>query len=733
MHIANVDHYFYNIFFRFSWQSILLQFEDLDRLVGADNLFHYELKNLNGNTRYGYYVKTQVSFIHNGRDAMHNIIQGQSQIRYFKTQTHRPMPPFVTTLHKTNESLTITWYTPPQWENHPYITYFTADVFVRPDPLERLAERNYCLEPKEPEKVTVISNEDKEPCPCWGRNDDDVVLTTFVGVDGPNDACGIDEPHCNEHFQNYDSKKKTSDSLMETSVYRQLYDQIAFPLPYNSQYDEQAMYEMHHHDPTKQSNYMYSRNITDVKTTHYVIGNLTAYTQYEIQFRACNGLHGCSSYFLYQERTVSDERGDYVELTLRIDRVQYNTVHIQILPPARPSGPTVAYVLEHTDTNNLTQHMCMTRQQHERRNHTVTLYHLQIGQHHFRVRSISLGADSAWSKQETVNILSPNFMVRHLSSKHFSLEVFFLIAFCICASFIALFILVCCVGTLKWCAPVKQQTDKVYDVGPAAKRMQATYYLMTSCLNEKKKPPSSSKRRNDNVSQEEQYPLVTNTASVAITDSPSSPDEGVQETMLVSIDVHRPPPNESPIEIEIVNETVNYRIVQPTSLDAIYPLAESVPETPTQREWPSTQTKLDNIIGKVPPSGDKEDFWFTPTDKMADASEDPSPESDMLQSIIDTIAKRKEEIPAEVISKTSDTISEIDVNISGDLIEAEVHASEPKETADEPVETDQILQLPTVGSLEDFSQLSTASGISTTENAPIIFKKKKKKRKNSRK
>lgn len=392
---------------------------------------------------------------------------------------------------------------PPMWENHPYITYYLADVFLRLDPPERLAERDYCLEPKEPEQVNVIHYvpEDKRLCRCWHNDIDDFVLTSFVSMMGANETCGIDEPRCNERFEKYDSstfRKQFNNRMrsrpdLESSVYHQLFDYIAFQLPHNADITEADTIAMHHHDPTKQSNYLYTRNITDVQTTHYEFVNLLPYTQYEIQFRACNDLSGCSSYFLYQERTGVWEQGDHVELTLRLDRVQHDTAHIQILPPLLPSGPTVSYELEHIDPNNRTQYTCITNRQHESRNHTLTIYHLEFGEHQFRVRSISLGSESFWSRARIVQILLRHHQIpapfyptpsrSHVPSEHES--IIWIVGWtvlAIVAVFSVVGITVTCLICCKCCERAKELTSsKVYDLGPLESRLNAARRSCTLC------------------------------------------------------------------------------------------------------------------------------------------------------------------------------------------------------------------------------------------------------------
>lgn len=299
-------------------------------------------------------------------DKVLNITQGQSDIKYFHTLPHRPIAPFVTTLVKSNDSITLTWYK-PSWDDRPYIEHYTINVYVLADSPELLDHRDYCRDPKEPEVLPVEQYHTEVSDCCSQKVDNEPSLEAFIG--GADETCGEDDPECTLRYgyntENDQHRRKFSPSrpgLAAAPDIREI-DYIDFPLPRYLNFDGQTEpsssikpIQGHHQQ------FLMQRNISNM-TSHYKIDNLRPFTLYVVHFFACNAI--CSSYFVHTERTAPNLDGDNVELTVTQDAVQYNTIHIKIPKPSMPNGITLTYELERQLPNGERIVECITRKRHE--------------------------------------------------------------------------------------------------------------------------------------------------------------------------------------------------------------------------------------------------------------------------------------------------------------------------------------------------------------------------------
>lgn len=296
-------------------------------------------------------------------DKVLNITQGQSDIKYFHTLPHRPYAPFVTTLTKSNDSITITWYK-PSWDDRPYIERYTINVYKLVESPELLDRRDYCRDPKEPE---IFPTHIEVPQCCPQKIDNELSLKAFIGLDGANDTCGEDDPECTlrygynrEYFQ---YRQTFSHSLIGLARIRES-DYIDFPLPRYLNFDGNTESSSINPIQTPSQQFMVQRNISNM-TAHYRIDNLQPYTMYVVHLYACHSI--CSSYFVHTERTDPNVAGDNVELTVIQDAVQYNTIHVKIPKPLMPNGITLAYEVERLLPNGERIVDCITRKRHEMR------------------------------------------------------------------------------------------------------------------------------------------------------------------------------------------------------------------------------------------------------------------------------------------------------------------------------------------------------------------------------
>lgn len=297
-------------------------------------------------------------------DKIVNITQGQSDIKYFHTQSHPPLQPFVKTLTKSNDSITLTWYLSSR-DDRPKIDYYIINVYVLPDTAEQLDRRNYCSEPKQPEILPIEQYHNEVPECCPKKVDNEQSLEAFIGLDDELETCGEDDPECTLRYgyNNEIYRRKLGHSwpgLADAPGIREL-DYIDFPLP---KYIRKGKTEPSTIKPiqSESQKYLFQRNISKM-TSHYRIENLKPYILYVVNFFACNSV--CSPYFYHTERTVPCVEGDNVELTLIQDAVQYNTIHIKVPKPPMPNGLTLSYEIERLLPNGERIVDCITRKRHE--------------------------------------------------------------------------------------------------------------------------------------------------------------------------------------------------------------------------------------------------------------------------------------------------------------------------------------------------------------------------------
>lgn len=360
--------------YRYSWQSKFLPNFDANTILGKDNVFRLNLDDLRANTQYAYYVKTQVSL--KTEDKVLNITQGQSGIKYFHTFPHRPIAPFVTTLTKSNDSITLTWHQ-PSWDDRPYIEHYTVNVYVLIDRPELLDRRDYCKDPKEPESLPIeqFHVEDRE-C-CQRKVDNEPQREAFIGLNGANETCGENDPECtlrygyslefNQYrraFGHWLSGLHAAPSIREI-------DYIDFPLPRYLNYEGKTETSSIKPIQSQYQQYLVQRNISNM-TSHYRIDNLQPYTLYVVHFFACNPI--CSPYFMHMDRTNPNEDGDNVDLTVIQDAVQYNTIHVKVPSPLLPNGITLTYEIERRLPNGDRVVDCITRKRHEMKSNGYIVY-----------------------------------------------------------------------------------------------------------------------------------------------------------------------------------------------------------------------------------------------------------------------------------------------------------------------------------------------------------------------
>lgn len=111
---------------RFIWESTFIAEEDL-RLDYNLKRYRHKLADLHPNTQYAYYVKAHVTV--KSEETSVNVTQGQSEIQYFRTFPNIPLPPFVTTVNKTKNTINVEWFH-PSWDDNSGVDRYLIDIYM---------------------------------------------------------------------------------------------------------------------------------------------------------------------------------------------------------------------------------------------------------------------------------------------------------------------------------------------------------------------------------------------------------------------------------------------------------------------------------------------------------------------------------------------------------------------------------------------------------------------------
>lgn len=355
----------------YGWKSEFVQNATADK----SGLYQkFRLGNLTQNTQYAYYIKTQAVSMKNEGNIT-NIVQGQSDICYFRTNISMPSPPIVKTVKKTNSSILVEWFLIDDQE---VIDHFLVDIFIQPDDRYLLESRNYCEHPRiitqEKEEVIKISIKEqprKSRSNCREKFSDDYGMNddyNFGYSDQPNkndcstekiieevdvfDSCSLNQ--CPDAYESLQFKREIDEHLSKSKF------------DYNESTEEtiskrnimESPYFKYH-----QANYLLSKD-----ETRWNFLNLSSYTLYTMHFFSCNS-KGCSPYFMYNERTNYSEFADNIDFDILLDENDVTTIHLVFGEPKAPNGLTVAFHIEKLDKKNSTSEtICISRKQHDKNN-----------------------------------------------------------------------------------------------------------------------------------------------------------------------------------------------------------------------------------------------------------------------------------------------------------------------------------------------------------------------------
>lgn len=379
---------------RYGWQT---QFIQSSSSTNSSAKYHSTIiTNLTQNTQYAYYVKTQVVPIKN-EELLNLTSQGQSDIKYFRTEADVPTMPFVQTHSKSHDSLTLIWQ--PFFANE-RIEYYSLDYFIQPDEHDVLDARDYCKNPRV-ESNTAIEPSDQRPSPSdpalnckaeyehWRLRNLDVTDPENAWRKYRRAECAARPAHIAKgestvqamnYIESYplnlcellgDGGCAIQSDFESVRFARQIHDFVVTresttssssggtstksPATAMSPIDD---------EPNYGANYMgrieFANNVQ--RTT---VDRLKPYTMYVFKFYSCLRPKNCSKYFLYYDRTDASATADNIDLEVMADPYDSNRVYLDFEEPKQPNGLTVAFQIEKHDLSNFkVTSECITRKQH---------------------------------------------------------------------------------------------------------------------------------------------------------------------------------------------------------------------------------------------------------------------------------------------------------------------------------------------------------------------------------
>lgn len=394
----------------FGWQSFFEQNFTTDE---TSTSYRTNLTKLNQYTQYAYYVKTQVVYKDHENDTL-NVVQGQSNIRYFQTEPDIPTAPIVETVSKTNTSIFIQWY--PAVTDRELIEYYKVEVFVQPDDHNVLSSRDYCQHPREDRQssmgvevtspaATIEKNCTFKPLPAnWESSSDwaiDQRIECYRERDASNErrselakllkakkpyVCEWNDENCPFEFV-----ENENDFRFTRAIHGLVRNHVDERNKYDVVFDSiSSEDELIRQNP----NFLFSRRFEETEF-NATIDHLKPFTLYTMQFFSCNRI-GCSSYYMLNERTEPSMNADDMDFEVSVDSAMSHTVHLDFTEPKLPNGLTVAFTITINDVANMNDtKICITRQKHYENHNRFTLTGLRKGNYSFSVSSISLAMNGS--------------------------------------------------------------------------------------------------------------------------------------------------------------------------------------------------------------------------------------------------------------------------------------------------------------------------------------------------
>ncbi|XP_055549654.1 insulin-like growth factor 1 receptor isoform X2 [Wyeomyia smithii] len=374
----------------YSWQSKLIRLRET-KIVG--NYLSYNLTGLKPLTRYAYYIKTYVA------DNSHNMTErriGKSGVQYFTTKIAKPTPPLkVYTVRKTEHSITFSWKILKSEAN--LVQRLHVDVFIQPDDLNLLDQRNYCINPIRSVEESTDSTETCTAELCCSEDEIIQDVPDIADVDGDiflRKKRSVQSAPEKSTFEN-----EYSDKFQDT-----MYSFLSESLPSNPTVSRSRRKR----ETEDLRNRIYFHNF-HADNKDFTVANLLPYTYYTFQLFACSAeeFTYCSPYSIYSDRTEPSPTVGQLDLIVSKQsngsiQSDWNSIIVRFLEPEVVNGATVAFNVEIKSLNMLvpmSRRECITRLQHELAGYSYIFRNLTVGEYAVRAQVISLagpGPHSDW-------------------------------------------------------------------------------------------------------------------------------------------------------------------------------------------------------------------------------------------------------------------------------------------------------------------------------------------------
>ncbi|XP_053696495.1 insulin-like growth factor 1 receptor [Sabethes cyaneus] len=365
----------------YSWQSKLVRLRET-KVVG--NLLSYNLTGLKPLTRYAYYIKTYIA------DNSHNITErriGKSDVHYFTTKIARPTPPLkVYTVRKTEHSITFSWKILKSEAN--LVQRFHVDVFIQPDDITLLDQRNYCIHPIRSIRETT---DNTDTCTAEICCSEDGILQDVPDLSDIDDDMFMRK----KRSVHLTPEESTSQDEFTDGFQEKMYSFLTDSLPSNLMLSKGRRKR----ETENLRNRIYFHNF-HADNKDFTVSNLLPYTYYTFQLFACSAkdFNYCSPYSIYSDRTEPSPTAGQFDLTVSKQpngsvQFDWNAINVEFREPELANGATVAFNVEIKSFNipiPIFRYECITRLQHERAGHSYTFRNLTVGEYAVRAQAVSL-------------------------------------------------------------------------------------------------------------------------------------------------------------------------------------------------------------------------------------------------------------------------------------------------------------------------------------------------------
>lgn len=288
----------------------------------------------------------------------------------------QPSPPLVTTLEKTENSITLNWFS--LVSNVELIDRYYLEVFEHYDDITKSNDRNYCEDPViqtiESHKIEMKDKKLSMQTFCCINYDQ---RQSYIQFDFTNfrNQCS-DATRFYFQYENYFLANNNNKTLcgLNDSKFNLAFELYGFQVMLDETLKllDVSNRKLHHQtrnligDANNNQKIIYRKNISS-NLNEFKIKNLKYYTLYTFNLYGCNNMAGCGTYFMHNEQTKPlENENDF------IPSVEYNDLESNLIffEPSNSTGYITSYNVQifHWDTQKVITD-CITRVKHIKNNY----------------------------------------------------------------------------------------------------------------------------------------------------------------------------------------------------------------------------------------------------------------------------------------------------------------------------------------------------------------------------